>query len=58
MPTSSPEPDPETVQWVYDDIPHYRFNAEIITNFLKTKWSGYDDFFVEVGDLYSHHRMC
>ncbi|KAL8653144.1 MAG: hypothetical protein Q9226_003969 [Calogaya cf. arnoldii] len=42
--TSSP--DPENTQWVYDYIPHYRFNADIITEFLHDKWLDYDDFFV------------
>ncbi|KAL8707481.1 MAG: hypothetical protein Q9225_007747 [Loekoesia sp. 1 TL-2023] len=46
-PTPDAEPDPENVQWVYDYIPHYRLNPTIITNFLKTKWSDYDEFFVE-----------
>ena len=44
----APSPDPETVQWVYDYIPHYRFNPDIITDFLKNKWRDYDEFFVEV----------
>ena len=47
-----PSPDPETVQWVYDYIPHYRFNPEIITRFLQNKWRDYDEFFVEVRALY------
>ena len=48
----APSPDPETVQWVYDYIPHYRFNTDIITAFLRNKWRDYDEFFVEVG---AHH---
>ena len=44
----APSPDPETVQWVYDYIPHYRFNPTIITKFLQSKWRDYDDFSVEV----------
>lgn len=44
--TSSPNP--EDVQWVFDFIPHYRFNADIITHFLQKKWPDYDDFYVEV----------
>lgn len=42
--TSSPNP--EDVQWVYNYIPHYRFNADIITQL--GKWPDYDEFFVEV----------
>lgn len=49
MPT--PSPDPETVQWVYDTIPHYRLNRDIITSFLRGKWSDYDEFFVEASGL-------
>lgn len=44
----TPSPDPESVQWVYDYIPHYRFNPEIITKFLQKKWQDYDNFFVTV----------
>lgn len=51
MPT--PSPDPETVQWVYDYIPHYRLNPTIITEYLQTKWPDYDEFLVErVGGQY------
>lgn len=48
---SAPSPDPETVQWVYDYIPHYRLNRRIITDFLQSKWSDYDEFFVEASCL-------
>ncbi|KAL8706254.1 MAG: hypothetical protein Q9201_000691 [Fulgogasparrea decipioides] len=53
VPVLSPneEPDPESVQWVFDYIPHYRLNPNIITNFLKTKWNDYDEFFVEASTL-------
>lgn len=44
---ATPSPDPETVQWVYDYIPHYRLNPTIITEYLKTKWPDYDEFLVE-----------
>ena len=49
MQTASP--DPETLQWVYDDIPYYRLNPRIITEFLQSKWSDYDEFFVEASGL-------
>ena len=42
----SPSPDPEAVQWVYDEIPHYRLNPEIIDDFLSSIWGGYE-FYVE-----------
>ena len=44
----SSSPNPEDVQWVFDFIPHYRFNADIITRFLQEKWPDYDDFYVAV----------
>lgn len=47
----APSPDPETVQWVYDNIPYYRLNPGIITEFLQSKWSDYDEFFVEASGL-------
>ena len=47
----APSPDPENVQWVYDSIPYYRLNHRIITEFLQSKWSDYDEFFVEVSRL-------
>ena len=47
----APSPDPQDVQWVWDYIPHYRFNPEIITSFLQSKWRDYDEFFVEVRAL-------
>lgn len=50
MPT--PSPDPETAQWVYDYIPHYRLNPTIITEYLRTKWPDYDEFLVEAS--YNH----
>lgn len=43
-------PDPETAQWVYDYIPHYRLNEEIIAVYLRSKWIDYDEFFVEASD--------
>lgn len=33
--------------WVYDTIPHYRLNIEIIDGFLSEKWPGYE-FYIEV----------
>ena len=47
---STPSPDPETVQWVYDTFPRYRLDETIVTDFLRSKWSDYDDFFVEASD--------
>ena len=44
----APSPDPETVQWVYEYIEHYRLNPDIITKFLQNKWRDYDEFYVEV----------
>ena len=53
MAARSPQssPDPETVDWTWDTIPHYRFNDRIIHDFLKSKWVDYDDFFVEAGRI-------
>lgn len=51
---SASSPDPETVQWVWDSIPYYRLNPGIITDFLQSKWSDYDEFFVEARSL----RLC
>lgn len=52
MPTPSRASlDPETVQWVYDDIPFYRLNPGIIAAYLQSKWSDYDEFFVEASAL-------
>lgn len=50
MAARSPEssPDPENDPWTWDFIPHYRFNTQIIHEFLKSKWADYDEFFVEV----------
>lgn len=28
--------------WVFDTIPHYRLNVEIINGFLSEKWPGYN----------------
>ncbi|KAL9635649.1 MAG: hypothetical protein Q9204_002554 [Flavoplaca sp. TL-2023a] len=39
--------DPENMQWVYDDIDHYRFNTDIITKFLHDKWPDFDNFRVK-----------
>ena len=33
--------------WVFDTIPHYRLNDEIIDGFLSKKWPGYE-FYIEV----------
>lgn len=33
--------------WVFDTIPHYRLNIEIIDGFLLEKWPGYE-FYTEV----------
>lgn len=43
-----PSPDPETVEWTWDEIPHYRLNPDIIKAFLQSKWSDYDEFFITV----------
>lgn len=44
---SGPEPDPQTCQWMYDTIPQYRLNVNIIHDYLSTLWPGYT-FFIDV----------
>ena len=39
--------DPENAQWVYDDVPQYRLNDEIIHKYLSELWEGYN-FYIEV----------
>ena len=39
--------------WVYDTIPHYRLNIEIIDGFLSEKWPGYE-FYTEVRPKTEH----
>lgn len=39
--------DPEKVQWVWDEVPHYRLNDKIIHEYLSEHWEGYG-FFIEV----------
>ncbi|KAL9611815.1 MAG: hypothetical protein Q9167_003583 [Letrouitia subvulpina] len=41
------ELDLENCNWVYDTIPHYRLNENIIDGFLSSIWNGYE-FFIEV----------
>ena len=42
--------------WVYDTIPHYRLNIEIIDGFLSEKWPGYV-FLTEVRPKAEHFRI-
>ncbi len=39
--------DPETAEWVWDDVPHYRLNDKIIHEYLSEHWEGYS-FLIEV----------
>lgn len=33
--------DPENAQWVWDEVPHYRLNDNIIRTFLLERWADY-----------------
>ena len=39
--------DLDHVQWLWDEVPHYRFSREIIRSFLSEHWEGYN-FIIEV----------
>lgn len=39
--------DPENAQWLWDEVPHYRLNDEIIHKYLSEQWEGYN-FLIEV----------
>ena len=46
-PDTDPETDPDNAQWVWDEVPHYQLNEEIINEYLLELWEGYK-FFIEV----------
>lgn len=52
--SNNDSPDPANRNWIYNTIPHYRLNKDVINDFLKKKW-GDSKFFVEVHS--SHHAM-
>ena len=54
--------DPENAQWMWDEVPHYRLNQEIIDKYLSEHWEGYN-FFTEVNTsslsaLHSHQHCA
>ena len=53
--------DPETAQWLWDEVPHYRLNDEIIHKYLSEHWEGYN-FYIEVNasspSALKFHQHC
>ena len=39
--------DPENPEWLWDEVPQYRLNDQIIHKYLSEHWEGYN-FFIEV----------
>ena len=53
--------DPENAHWLWDEVPHYRLNDEIIHKYLSEHWEGYN-FLIEVNasspSALKFHQHC
>lgn len=49
-------PDPDDGGWVYDSVPHYRLNENIIDGYLTKKWGGFK-FYIQVNSSSSAIRL-
>ena len=47
------EADVSSEGWVYDSIPHYRLNVDVVDGYLSGLWPGYD-FQTEVESMHEH----
>ena len=51
-----PEAVADNAQWLYDYVPEYNLEPEIIEAYLRTIWGNYK-FFVTVSDLFYQKRL-
>lgn len=49
-------PDPDDGAWLYDSVPHYRLNENIIDGYLTKKWGGFK-FYIQVNSSSSAIRL-